>query len=307
MSEVICKLENLTKRIGKKTVVDRLNLEIKKGEIVGFLGPNGAGKTTTMRMMVGHMAITEGDVKINGYSVKTNKEQALNYVGGIIETPELYKFLTGYDNLLHFQRMTGPINKERIVEVTKLVGLTDAIHQKVKTYSLGMRQRLGIAQAILTSPELLILDEPTNGLDPSGIREVREYLRKLAKEHGMTIFVSSHLLAEIELLCDRIIIIQKGQITDTEEVHRDERKEKVTIALQATPTDKVALFLQERNIPVIEQKEDTWMVSLSFEDLPAFHRQMMEQNLDVYTVSLVRESLEERFLQMTTEKVGDQR
>ncbi len=305
MAEVICRLKDLTKRIGNKTVVDHLNLEIKQGEIVGFLGPNGAGKTTTMRMMVGHMSMTEGDVEINGHSVKTNKEQALKYVSGIIETPELYKFLSGYDNLVHFQRMTGPVDPKRIEEVTELVGLTDAIKQKVKTYSLGMRQRLGIAQAILSHPKVLILDEPTNGLDPSGIKEIREYLRRLAKEDGMTIFVSSHLLTEIELLCDRIIIIQDGVITDTEEVRTQEQddEEGVTLVLRVTPVESALQVLNDQAIPVLEKREGEIEIRLPYPELPELNRLLVAHSVDVYTVSLVKQSLEERFLQKTV-KVG---
>lgn len=177
---VIVEVKNLSKIINGNYIVKKLNFTINRGEIVGFLGENGSGKTTTMKMMLGLTSISQGDVIINGYSIKSNKKKALKSIGAIIETPELYKFLSGYDNLMYFQRMSGRINRESIAKVVRMVGLENVINDKVKTYSLGMRQKLGIAQSLLNSPALLILDEPTNGLDPSGMSELKELLIKLA-------------------------------------------------------------------------------------------------------------------------------
>lgn len=300
MAETVAKIRRLTKRIGGKTLVKNLNFDINKGEILGFLGPNGAGKTTTMRMMVGLMSMTEGDVTIDGYSVKKNKEQALKHVGGIIENPEMYKFLTGYDNLVVFQRMVGPVNKKRIDEVTKLVGLENAIHKKVKTYSLGMRQRLGLAQALLHSPDLLILDEPTNGLDPEGIHEIRDYLKRLSREAGLAVFVSSHLLSEMELLCDRIVIIQKGEITDTEQVREVEKKtETQRIALRVEPQNEVQQWLIRQQYDV-EKDGDRLLVTLPYEDIPELNRKLVAGHFDVFGLEWMKKSLEERFLAKTT-------
>jgi len=212
-------IQNVSKVIKGKTIIDSLSFEVKNGEVFGFLGPNGAGKTTTIRMIVGLMEMTSGDIKISGYSVKKNFEKAVGQVGAIVENPEMYKFLSGYQNLLHYARMSKGITKEKIAETVKLVGLTDRIHDKVKTYSLGMRQRLGIAQALLHNPKVLILDEPTNGLDPAGIREIRDYVRMLAQEKDMAVIVSSHLLSEMEMMCDRIGIIQKGKLVDVQFVN----------------------------------------------------------------------------------------
>ncbi len=176
-SEPVVRLKNVTKRIGKKTIIDDLTFDVPQGEIFGFLGPNGAGKTTTIRMMVGLMSITQGDIWIQGKSIHSQFKQAIRHVGAIVENPELYKYLSGYRNLIHYARMTPGVSKQRIDEVVQLVRLEERIHDKVGTYSLGMRQRLGVAQALLHRPSLLILDEPTNGLDPAGIRELRDYLR----------------------------------------------------------------------------------------------------------------------------------
>lgn len=178
----IVQIENLTKRIKGRTIIDSISFQVHKGEVFGFLGPNGAGKTTTIRMMVGLMNITSGDIKIAGYSIQSHFEKAVRSIGAIVENPEMYKFLSGYQNLRQYARMANNVTDEKIDEIVELVGLTDRIHDKVKTYSLGMRQRLGLAQSLLHDPEVLILDEPTNGLDPAGIREIRDYLRLLAKE-----------------------------------------------------------------------------------------------------------------------------
>jgi ABC-2 type transport system ATP-binding protein len=196
-SKPVVQLKNVTKVFGKRTIIDHLTLDLPSAEVFGFLGPNGAGKTTTIRMMVGLMSLTDGDVLIEGHSIRKDYEKAIRHVGAIVENPEMYKYLTGFQNLLHFSRMVPGITKQRIDEVVELVGLKSRIHDKVKTYSLGMRQRLGVAQAIMHKPSLLILDEPTNGLDPAGIRELRDYLRKLSREEGITVFVSSHLLSEM--------------------------------------------------------------------------------------------------------------
>ena len=182
--KTVVELKNVTKTIVVKKIIDDLSFKVIEGEVFGFLGPNGAGKTTTIRMIVGLIGITEGEITISGKNVAKDFENAIQHVGAIVENPELYKFLTGYQNLQQVARLIKGISKEKIDEIVELVGLKDRIHDKVKRYSLGMRQRLGIAQSLLHDPKILILDEPTNGLDPAGIREMRDYLRSLAQEKG---------------------------------------------------------------------------------------------------------------------------
>ena len=298
MSAVV-EVRQLTKRIKGKEIVKDLTFDIHSGEVLGFLGPNGAGKTTTMRMMLGLMSMSEGDCLINGYSVKTRKEEALQYVGGIVENPEMYKFLSGYDNLLHYKRMHPNVPEDRLHQVTALVGLTDAIKRKVKTYSLGMRQRLGIAQALLHNPKVLILDEPTNGLDPAGIRELRDYLRKLAKEEGLAIFISSHLLSEVELICDRVLILQKGQIIDSQSV-REPEAEILEIAFEVDQLAEAASLLRS-NFPEIAVKTqgEQLVVEAEREAIPAVNRRLVENGIGVYGIQTIRKSLEERFLEAT--------
>ena len=215
----VVQFKNIKKKIGKKMIIDDISFDVNAGEIFGFLGPNGAGKTTTIRMLFGLISITEGEILVNGFSIKNDYEKAIVSVGGIVENPEMYKYLSGYKNLVHYARMYGNITKGRIDEVIALVGLDQRIKDKVKTYSLGMRQRLGLAQALLHKPSLIVLDEPTNGLDPAGIHEFRAHLRMLAEKENVAIMISSHQLSEMELMCDRIGIIQNGKLIDIQTVN----------------------------------------------------------------------------------------
>jgi len=235
----IVQIKNVTKKIGKKVIIDDLTFDVHSGEVFGFLGPNGAGKTTTIKMILGLMSITKGEIYIEGSNVEKDFEKAIARVGGIIENPDLYKYLTGYQNLVHFWRMYPDVKRERIDEVIKIVGLDKRIHDKIKTYSLGMRQRLGVAQALINSPKLLVLDEPTNGLDPAGIHELRTHLRTLAKEENVAIMVSSHLLSEMELMCDRVGIIQNGKLVGIQDMREmlDDVDDSV-ISLIVTPIEK---------------------------------------------------------------------
>ncbi|GAB6928907.1 hypothetical protein JCM10914A_28900 [Paenibacillus sp. JCM 10914] len=214
-SAPILQIRNVSKTIQNRKVIDQLSLDVFPGEVFGLLGPNGAGKTSAIRLIVGLSLLQQGDIKIHGHSIKSDFTKAISHVGAIIEQPDLYSYLTGYQNLLHFARMHGNISHDHIMEMADIVGLTNRIHDVVSSYSLGMRQRLGMAQALLHSPSLLILDEPTNGLDPAGIRETRDHIRKLALEDNTAVLVSSHLLSEIELICDRVGIVQNGKLLHT--------------------------------------------------------------------------------------------
>ena len=210
-SEVVLSAEGLAKSYGEREVVSDVSFALRRGEVFGFLGPNGAGKTTTIRMLVGLVRPTRGRVVIDGHDLSTEFEAAMRKVGCIVETPDLYKFLTGRENLEHFARMIGDGASARIDGLARLVHMDERLDGLVRTYSLGMRQRVGIAQALLSDPSVLILDEPTNGLDPAGIREMRELVRRLAGERGLAVFVSSHLLSEVEKMVDRIAIVHRGR------------------------------------------------------------------------------------------------
>ncbi|SEQ47734.1 ABC-2 type transport system ATP-binding protein [Virgibacillus subterraneus] len=304
-NKAVVELINVKKQIGKSTIIDDISLKVFQGEVFGFLGPNGAGKTTTIRMMVGLIGITEGEVLINGISIKKNYEKAISNVGGIIENPEMYKFLSGYDNLVHYARMVPKkITKDRINKVVHLVGLEKSINNKVGRYSLGMRQRLGLAQALLHSPSLLILDEPTNGLDPAGIREIRTYIRKVAHEENMAVFVSSHLLSEMQLMCDRIGIIQNGKLVRVETIGDiiDISKE-ATIRFHVDPLDKALHFLQSFYEKTdMEIVDDYIKISLKQEQIPQCNKGLVENDIRVYGITSTQATLEEKFLEITEEK-----
>lgn len=206
------KIEHLNKYFGKKQILHDISFETYPGEVFGFLGPNGAGKTTTIKIAVGLLRLEDGDIRINGKSLIKNYEAAMADIGGIVENPEFYKYMTGMQNLEQYARMRGGIDRKRIDEAVEIVGLKNRINDKVKKYSLGMRQRLGVAQAILHRPKLLILDEPTNGLDPAGIKELRDILKNLAHKENTCVIVSSHLMSEMELMCDRVGIVVNGEM-----------------------------------------------------------------------------------------------
>lgn len=210
--KTVLKIENLTKHLSSRLILNDISLEVKEGEIFGFLGPNGSGKTTTIKVMLGLLKLEKGNVEICGHDIVKEHDQAMECVSGIIENPEVYKYLTGKQNLMQYWRMYDNIPVSKVDEVAEIVGLSDRIKDKVSKYSLGMRQRLGLAQAMLNSPRLLVLDEPTNGLDPEGIRELRDILKRLAHEENVAVFISSHQLAELDLMCDRFAVIDRGSV-----------------------------------------------------------------------------------------------
>ncbi|MBM7564828.1 ABC transporter ATP-binding protein [Paenibacillus sacheonensis] len=308
MNEPIVSLRNVTKRIGRKTIIDNVSFDVPKGEIFGFLGPNGAGKTTTIRMMVGLMSITEGTITIQGKNIAREFEQAIRHVGGIVENPEMYKFLSGYHNLVHYARMVPGVTKDRIREVVELVKLEDRIHDKVKKYSLGMRQRLGVAQALLHRPSLLILDEPTNGLDPAGIRELRDYLRYLTREEGITVIVSSHLLSEMELMCDRVAIMMRGRIIDVKRIGEliGTNDDAQTYLIEASPSELAIAAVREiAGAIAVKPVQNGIEVTTDRDRIPDILAHLIRMEVRIYGVTPLRQSLEDRFLEITGgERVG---
>lgn len=212
MGKNILLVDNVSKVINKKSIVKNVSFSIDQGEVLGFLGPNGAGKSTTLRMIVGLSKPTSGNIEICGHSITKDYIKAMSNIGCIIEGPDLYNYMSGWDNLKMLASMNNGISEKNIKDIVDLVGLKNRIRDKVNTYSLGMKQRLGLAQALINDPKLLILDEPTNGLDPSGINEFRNIVKTLAKEKNISVLVSSHLMSEIELMCDKVSIIKNGAI-----------------------------------------------------------------------------------------------
>lgn len=307
MSKVL-ELKNVSKIIGKRKIVEDISFEIKSGEIFGFLGPNGAGKTTTIKMITGLIKIDSGEIFIGGKNVKTNFEEALSSVGGIIENPEMYGYLTGRENLEVYGRMHGKVSKERIEEIITLVKLENRIDDKVKKYSLGMRQRLGLAQALLHNPKLLILDEPTNGLDPMGIKELRDTLRELAEKEGLAVLVSSHLLSEMELMCDRFGIIDGGKIIDMKnmrDINNQENSSRNIYEIEVDNGGKAFNALKNSEKAEGINAEATVdrnivRVNLTRDQVAVVNRILVNANVLVYTICPVANTLEDEFMKITT-------
>ena len=301
MAEPAMQLINLKKTIGNKKIIKGLEFDIFPGEVFGFLGPNGAGKTTTIRMMVGLIEITEGDVLIEGKSIKTDFKAAIQHVGAIVENPEMYPFLTGRKNLRQYARMVSDVTEERINDVIALVGLEKAIDEKAGRYSLGMRQRLGIAQALLHKPSILILDEPTNGLDPSGIREIRRYIRNLAEQENVAVIVSSHLLAEMELMCDRIGIIKNGEVIAINSVNdtigqTDQKEVHIEVGNAIEAQGHLQGSYQE-----IKVENDTIILTVPKAEIPQVIKKLVSHGVSIFGVHVQRSSLEDRFLELIGE------
>ncbi|WP_226035089.1 ABC transporter ATP-binding protein [Aquibacillus saliphilus] len=299
MSAVLT-LENVSKTIKGKKIINDLSLSVNEGEIFGLLGPNGAGKTTTIRMIVGLMGITKGDIIVSGKSVNKDFEGAVQHIGAIVENPEMYKHLTGYQNLRQYARMHKGITKQKINEVIKLVQLSERIDEKVRTYSLGMRQRLGLAQCLLHDPKLLILDEPTNGLDPAGIREIRDHLRMLTKEKQMSVIVSSHLLSEMEMMCDRIAIIQQGSLTDVQQVRGFVNDDLLDYFIETGSLNDAMDWLQTDWNAVITAQGFT--IKAKKEDIPTLLKRLIDSDIAVYSANQIVKTLEDRFLEVTAQK-----
>ncbi|MFD2046419.1 ABC transporter ATP-binding protein [Ornithinibacillus salinisoli] len=306
MSDVAMELIDVKKTIGKKEIIKGLSFSIHKGEVFGFIGPNGAGKTTTIRMMVGLMRLTDGDVRILGKSITTNYKEAVREVGAIVENPEMYPFMSGWQNLKHYARMIPGISKERIQEVISLVGLEKVIKEKVGRYSLGMRQRLGIAQALLHNPSILILDEPTNGLDPAGIREIREYIRKIAREQQVAVIISSHLLAEIEQVCDRIGIIKNGEMIAIQSVNDQQEAAQENLSqvqMEVSPIDKAKNLLKEKYEIDVDVEEDSLSFQYNKADIPELIRLLVAEEINVFQVGISKVTLEDKFFDLIGENV----
>lgn len=290
-------VEDLRKTIGKKEIIKGLSFDLNEGEVFGFLGPNGSGKTTTIRMLVGLIRPTSGTISICGYNLQRQFQKAISNIGCIVENPELYPYLSGYENLQHFVRMVPEIPKERISEVVELVGLQNRIHDRVSTYSLGMRQRLGIAQALLGKPKVLILDEPTNGLDPVGIREMREFIDFLAKKEGLCILVSSHLLSEIQLMCDRVAIISKGEIIRIDAVN-NLLSNKERLIWKASPIDQAKALLSKETTVVSEQ--DGLLVTYYDEEkVSLWNQKLVQAGIKVSEIQTKFPTLEDLFIELT--------
>lgn len=296
MDNPILKCENLNKKFGKKQILKNVSFDIFKGDILGFIGPNGAGKTTTIKLILGLQNITKGRVLINGFDIQKQFTKAIEKVGAIVENPDLYMYLSGYENLKLIANLYKGIDETRIDEVIKLVKLENRIQDKVSKYSLGMRQRLGIAQAILHKPSLLILDEPTNGLDPEGIKEMRELLIDLAEKEGMAILISSHNLAELDNLCNKVCIIKNGEIIETSEIEEIKKETKNNYRIfEVDNVEKIKEIIQS----AIITGKNSFKLDIVKEKVPEIVRILVRNGVSIYTIYEEEKSLEEAFFEKT--------
>lgn len=303
MSDFIIETKKLTKKFGSRRVVNHVDLQVKKGEIYGFLGPNGAGKTTTIRMLLGLARPTQGSIQIFGKDIRKDKLSILKKVGSLVEYPSYYGHLTAYENL-EAVRILLDAPKSRIEEVLSIVRLTKDAKRPVKGFSLGMKQRLGIATALLGNPELLILDEPTNGLDPSGIIEIRELIKNLPKEHGITIVVSSHLLSEIDQMATQVGIISKGQMIfqDSISTLRAQSTSKINVTVNDTESAWKTLLTHGYTTDFIQDK--LVIENCADRNVAEIVKSLVQNDYSIYRVEEERKSLEEIFLELTGQEGG---
>jgi len=299
-SEVIVRTEHLTKRFGHLVAVEDLNLEIHQGEVFGFLGPNGAGKTTTIGMMLGLIEPTAGRVEVFGLDVRNNLASILPRVGVLMEKPSFYPYLSGRDNLHLFARVSGGVSRDRIEQVLELVELSGRARDKFKIYSQGMKQRLGIACALLHDPEFIILDEPTTGLDPAGLKEIRDLIIKLGRE-GKTIFLSSHRLHEVEQVCGQVAIIKQGRMI-AQGMMKDLLKRGGMLQLRVTEPDRAMAVLREQSwISPLTREGDLLLLGISAERAAEVSALLAENGIFVSEMKTREDTLESFFLEVTEE------
>ncbi len=297
MKKKILECSNLKKNFGKKTVLDNVSFSIEEGDILGFIGPNGAGKTTTIKLILGLQKITSGSVLINGYDINKDFVKAINRVGAIVENPDMYMYLSGRENLKMIARLYKNIGNDKIEEVIKISGLGKRINDKVSKYSLGMRQRLGIAASLLASPNLLILDEPTNGLDPEGIKELRDLLNRLVKEQKIGILISSHNLLELETICNKVCIIQNGKIIESSTIK--DLKERLSQSYYVFEVNKIKDLYKIIDDKLEVFDEHFFRIKIEHDKVPDLILKLTSNNYKVYQVYQSQISLEDAFLQKT--------
>lgn len=300
MSENVLELRNVHKSFGRRVIIPDLSLSVKEGEVFGFLGPNGAGKTTTIKMIIGLLSMDSGSITVAGHDIETEFEDAMRCISGIVENPDMYAYLSGYDNLRIHARACGA-DREKIEEVVQAVGMQNRIHDKFRTYSLGMKQRLGIAQSLLHSPQILILDEPTNGLDPAGIKDMRDLFKYLAHTKGMTVFISSHILQEMQQMCDTVCIINAGKILKTGSIaDLLEQNGLGVYRYTLRPMDTAEALIRENlSDRIVEITSDHVDLRLRPEEIDTVNRRLMENGVVIYGLGAAGGALEQSFMAIT--------
>lgn len=304
ISKPVLELKNVTKTFGNRIAVNNISFKINEGEIFGFLGPNGAGKSTTMKMICGLTKITRGNIFVCGKSVKSNFVETAKLVGGLIETPIMYNYMSGYDNLKYYASLHSDVKKSDIYTYARIVGLENRLKDKVGTYSLGMKQRLGICQALLHKPKLLVLDEPLSGLDPAGVKEIRDFLKMLSRKQHIAILVSSHMLGEMEQLCDTIGIINNGQLIEQKTINQlkqgQESTKRVKIKV-GSPNFAGKVILNELKFKV-DIAGDSVIVHTNEKYISQITEKLVKYKILIYGIEVVSKSLEDIFMEIINKK-----
>ena len=298
MENTVLELKNVSKSFGKRKIIDNISLKVNSGEIFGFLGPNGSGKTTTIKMILRLIDSDDGEIKVNGLGNRKQFEQAMECIGAIVENPDMYKYMSGIDNLKLHARIRN-IDEKRIYEVLEMVGLKDRAKDKVGKYSLGMKQRLGLALTLLHNPKVLILDEPTNGLDPAGIKQLRDILKKISHEENVAVFVSSHILTEMQQMCDRVAVLDNGKIVKIEQITNSKEEKIETIELRIKDKTKAIKILKEKFEVDAKEEKDSLLVTIQTEKVPEVVRELAIEDIGIKAVIPREHNLEEIFFDAT--------
>ncbi len=304
MSKVVLDVSNVTKTFGNRVAVNNVSFTIREGEIFGFLGPNGAGKTTTMKLICGLSSITKGTIRICNYDMPKDKEKALRNIGALIENPLMYPNMTGLDNLKYYASLYKNITTDDIYKYSRVVGLEHRLKDKVKTYSLGMKQRLGIAQALLHSPKLLILDEPLSGLDPNGVKEMRDFLKTLAKQFNIAILISSHMLSDMEQICDTIGIINNGQLLEIKSISNLKESVEGTTRIQIKvdyPNFAGKIIINDLQLQA-DLAGNKVLVHAGEDKINDITQRLLSYGISIFGIEIVTKNLEEIFLDIINNK-----
>ena len=298
MGKTVLELKNVSKSFGKRKVIDNLNLEVNEGEIYGFLGPNGSGKTTTIKMILKLISSDSGEIKVNGYDTTKEFEKAMECIGAIVENPDLYKYMSGIDNLRLHARIRN-IDEKRIEEVLELVELKGREKDKVGKYSLGMKQRLGLALTLLHKPKVLILDEPTNGLDPAGIKKLRDILKEISHQEGVAVFVSSHILSEMQLMCDRVAVLDNGKIVKVEKISDTNEEKEEAVEIKVRNIEKAVKILKEEFNLDVKIENNKINITVRTEKLPEVIKKLAIADTEIQLVIPKEHTLEDIFFDAT--------
>ena len=298
MGKKVLELKNVSKSFGKRKIIDNLNLEVEEGEIYGFLGPNGSGKTTTIKMILRLINSDSGEIKVNGYDTKKQFEKAMECIGAIVENPDLYKYMSGIDNLRLHARIRN-IDEKRIKEVLELVELKGREKDKVGKYSLGMKQRLGLALTLLHKPKVLILDEPTNGLDPAGIKKLRDILKEISHKEGVAVFVSSHILSEMQLMCDRVAVLDNGKIVKVEKISDTNEEKEEVVEIKVRNIEKAVKILKEEFNLYVKIENNKINITVQTEKLPEVIKKLAIADTEIQLVIPKEYTLEDIFFDAT--------